>query len=861
MKPRGLKMSDSKSQPTMSPRPECTKRSKRFLLASILMLLTSFSAFSSAGSFQTNLINNPEFSSSLHNWISSGITIGQFEGSEGSMSQMASTEYTSFTRSGALEQDIDLSTVDIDGVNIGERLSKGELQVVFGGWHAAESDNYNTAKISITFLDSKDEPISAPAVISAATSTGLLDWVKREASSIIPPDTKKIRYRVDLKKNNKSGYIVLFDNAFLYLGEAEDKDRDGVLDIYDIDNDNDGLVDPDSESKNILSNSNFSKLQTDWTFSGAVIGNFESNSQTTSLMFSTNYISHGREGFFEQTITLNQLGFNPEKLRQHLAQNKLKVVYGGWHASAHNLFNNSKITVTFHDLNGEEIDQPSLISKGGTFGLDKWIKREEAALIPASTDSIKYRVDLNKDNESGHQIRFDDAYLFIARAHDDDLDNIMNELDIDNDSDGIVDIEYESRNLLKNSDFSAHQTGWDLYSLTFIKEEGIHQTDSTILSTESFFWTDSGYAQQDIALSTLGFRTQDITENASTERLGAVFGGWHATQAGMQNTATIKLIFIGADEKETAPPEIISAASSSQISSWKYRERSVLIPKDTTILRYRVELSKERIDGHNVRFDDPFLNIRSFSDVDLDNISDVSDLDSNQDGIIDPRNEQLNLLKNPEFLEYQTSWSISGLDMQLLQNQHGQTSLMVTNQYSSYSKSGYLEQDINLDRLGIDGDKLDGMIRSQVLFVNFGGTYSTVSEQGNTTEIQLQFLDSEENSVGEPVTISPQSTSGAEDWKKLEAVSQVPVGTRTLRFRTLLEKRGSGHLVKFDAPFVYLTYENNTQPSNQAGKTESSSNATKSSSGGGILDLTILISMIMLALFRTFLTHKKVDLY
>lgn len=857
MKLRELKMSNSKNQPTVPPRSKCTKRSKIFLLASIFIFLKCFSTFSSAGSFQTNLLNNPEFSSLLNNWTSSGITIGQFEDNEGSMSQMASTEYTSFTRTGVLEQDIDLSTIDINGVNLSDRLSKGELQVVFGGWHAAAWDNYNTAKISITFLDSKDEPVNAPVVISAATSIGVLDWVKREASSIVPSDTRKIRYRVDLKKNNKSGYIVLFDNAFLYLGEAEDKDHDGILDAYDIDNDNDGLVDPDRESRNILSNPNFSKLQTDWTFSGAIIGNFESNNQTTSLMFSTDSVSHGREGFFEQNIILSKLGFDPENLDKQLSQNKLKVVYGGWHASAHNLFDNSRITLTFHDLNGEQIGPPSLISKAGTSGFSDWIKREEAALIPRSTSAIKYRVDLNKDNESGHQIRFDDAYLFVVRAYDDDLDNTMNELDIDNDSNGLIDIDYESRNLLKNSDFSAHQTGWDLHSLTFINKEGRFQTDSTILSTEHSFWVNSGYAQQDISLNELGFRPQDISDNGSTERLGVVFGGWHATDTGMQNKATIKLLFINADGEETGPPAIISGAGSSQVNSWQYREQSTLIPKDTITLRYRIELSKERDDGLNVRFDDSFVNIRSFSDVDFDNVLDISDIDLNQDGLVDPTSESLNLLKNPEFLEYQTNWSISGLEFKPLQNQQGLNSLMITNQYSSYSRSGYLEQDIPLNKLGIDGDKLDKMMGSQTLYINFGGSHSTAGKQGNTTTIQMQFLDAEEKPIDLPVIIARQSTSDVEDWKKIEAVSQVPLGTRILRFRALLEKTGSGYLVNFDAPFVYLTYKNDTEQSNQISETEAESNTAKPSSGGGIFDLKILISMIVLALFRTFLIHKK----
>ncbi|WP_161936950.1 hypothetical protein, partial [Pseudoalteromonas sp. XI10] len=76
--------------------------------------------------------------------------------------------------------------------------------------------------------------------------------------------TVSLVYRVELSKSRDTGYLALFDDAFVYLQLADDEDLDSVLDDADFDVNNDGIIDEAHYETNLLKNNTFKDGVTYW---------------------------------------------------------------------------------------------------------------------------------------------------------------------------------------------------------------------------------------------------------------------------------------------------------------------------------------------------------------------------------------------------------------------------------------------------------------------------------------------------------------------------------------------------------------------------------------------------------------------
>jgi hypothetical protein len=143
-------------------------------------------------------------------------------------------------------------------------------------------------------------------------------------------------------------------------------------------------------------------------------------------MVAVNYDYSARNDSIEQTVTFADVGFSDENaLQQALANNSMKLVFGGWHATWRVDDNSTRILVIFKDENGEAIGLPTELSDAGT-GANAWNKRIADVVVPVNARSVTYRVELKKPRESGYRALFDDAFVFLVDIRDDDNDGLSN---------------------------------------------------------------------------------------------------------------------------------------------------------------------------------------------------------------------------------------------------------------------------------------------------------------------------------------------------------------------------------------------------------------------------------------------------
>ncbi|WP_161936916.1 hypothetical protein, partial [Pseudoalteromonas sp. XI10] len=130
-------------------------------------------------------------------------------------------------------------------------------------------------------------------------------------------------------------------------------------------------------------------------------------------MLATSYSYSAQSGYAEQTLALSELGFaNNDATQAALAANEMKVVFGGWHATAGTEEQYSRILLTFKDSEGEVIGLPIELNQSGTPNY-AWQRRETSAIIPAGTVSLVYRVELSKSRDTGYLALFDDAFVYL----------------------------------------------------------------------------------------------------------------------------------------------------------------------------------------------------------------------------------------------------------------------------------------------------------------------------------------------------------------------------------------------------------------------------------------------------------------
>ncbi|WP_158966998.1 VCBS repeat-containing protein [Paraglaciecola sp. L3A3] len=549
---------------------------------------------------ELNIITNSFFSNNIEGWYLSGLYPYLLKNRAEVDDLMVGTRNDSRGGSGYISQEVNLFDLGFsDEVALAEALEANALQVRYGGWSAGDS-----AGITLVFKDNDGEVIGAPSIISNA-STDRYVWMKRELISLIPEGTRSILYRVDL--SGSDAVSSRFDDAFLFIERANDSDNDDVLDVYDIDNDNDGVIDIEFTERNFLLNNDFLTRQTHWTFSSLYPYLLKNRAEVDDLMVGTRNDSRGGSGYISQEVNLFDLGFSDEvALAEALEANAMQVRYGGWSAG-----DSAGITLVFKDNDGEVIGAPSIISNAST---DRyvWMKRELISLIPEGTRSILYRVDLSGSDAVSS--RFDDAFLFIERANDSDNDDVLDVYDIDNDNDGVIDIEFTERNFLLNNDFLTRQTHWTFSSLYPYLLKNRAEIDDLMVGTRNDSRGGSGYISQEVNLFDLGFSDEvALAEALEANAMQVRYGGWSAG-----DSAGITLVFKDNDGEVIGAPSIISNASTDRYV-WMKRELTSLIPEGTRSILYRVDLSGS--DAVSSRFDDAFLFIYDLRDLDSDGLS------------------------------------------------------------------------------------------------------------------------------------------------------------------------------------------------------------------------------------------------
>ena len=412
----------------------------------------------------------------------------------------------------------------------------------------------------------------------------------------------------------------------------------------DIDLNDDGLVDEEHYSTNLLLNADFTQSGESWEVSDLEFHLLESRNGAESTMLGSTNSHRVSYGSATQVITLADAGFSDtESLDNVLSANHMKVVFGAWHATSNMNNTLTEITLTFLDEDGAAIGSPEVLSKAGTLDY-AWQRREGEAVIPSGTRAISYKVELYEPGSTGVWNRVDDAYLHIQLAEDDDLDSVLDYNDVDKDNDGIVDEDSYATNLLSNDDFTNVGESWEVSDLEFHLLESRNGAESTMLGSTNSHRVSYGSATQVITLADAGFSDTESLDNVlSANHMKVVFGAWHAT-SNMNNTLTeITLTFLDEDGAAIGSPEVLSKAGTLDYA-WQRREGEAVIPSGTRAISYKVELYEPGSTGVWNRIDDAFINIHDISDPDNDGLgytaeinegTDPNDADTDNDGIPD----------------------------------------------------------------------------------------------------------------------------------------------------------------------------------------------------------------------------------
>ncbi|WP_462169271.1 hypothetical protein [Pseudoalteromonas lipolytica] len=730
---------------------------------------------------QSNLLVNNNFSSEFEGWQVSNLTIINDLGYKNYEGPVASTANTTARTEGYLTQTLVLSQLGFSNrAQLDDALASNAMKVVFGGW-ALGNDKGNS--ITVTFLDKEGVVIDEGIKLSDAAPDA---WLKREAQGLIPEGTYSINYRVDLVAY-RVYHGTKFDDAFLYIQVADDSDVDDVLDSFDIDNNNDGLVDADKADKNLLINPDFTDYQSGWTVSNLTMMLANGPTGLQELIVGTTNTTARTEGYLTQTLVLSQLGFsNRAQLDDALASNAMKVVFGGW--ALGNDKGNS-ITVTFLDKEGVVIDEGIKLSDAAP---DAWLKREAQGLIPEGTYSINYRVDLGSYRVY-HGTKFDDAFLYIQVADDSDVDDVLDSFDIDNNNDGLVDADKADKNLLINPDFTDYQSGWTVSNLTMMLANGPTGLQELIVGTTNTTARTEGYLTQTLVLSQLGFSNRAQLDDAlASNAMKVVFGGW---ALGNDKGNSITVTFL--DKEGVVIDEGIKLSDAAP-DAWLKREAQGLIPEGTYSINYRVDLGSYRV-YHGTKFDDAFLYIQVADDSDVDDVLDSFDIDNNNDGLVDADKADKNLLINPDFTDYQSGWTVSNLTMMLANGPTGLQELIVGTTNTTARTEGYLTQTLVLSQLGFSNRaQLDDALASNAMKVVFGG-WALGNDKGNS--ITVTFLDKEGVVIDEGIKLSDAAPDA---WLKREAQGLIPEGTYSINYRVDLVAYRVYHGTKFDDAFLYI---------------------------------------------------------
>ncbi|WP_163932348.1 hypothetical protein [Paraferrimonas sp. SM1919] len=718
------------------------------------------------------------------------------------------------TEYGVIKQDINIDSSVLDG---------GIKKAVFGGWHATSNLSGQLTKITLTFQNSNAEGLGSKVLSWAGT--GGFTWKKRESHIIIPAETSKITFKVEFEKfHNTKGHVVRFDDAFLYIEPALDVDKDGIEDAFDLDINNDGLVEELHHNTNVLPNSGYKDTQQSWSTSSAQLSSHLDRDGVEKHMFVKND-GTTEQGSISQVVSLNSLGFNDlTNLDNKLEQNALKLVFGGWHTTTSLNSDFSKITVTFKNENNEGL-RSKVIDWAGTGG--EWKERSSEVLIPSGTRQIEYKVEFKKPKYSdGKRIRFDDGFMYIQPAQDIDLDAVIDKYDLDLDNDGLVDQQHYQTNILKNSSYKDTQENWVTSSAQLAKHKDAGGIEK-LMFVKNDGTTEQGSLTQVVSLQSLGF--SDLTfldSQLSDNALKVVFGGWHATSSLNSDFSKITLLFTNSDN-EGLGTHVLSWAGTGEYS-WRERKGEALIPVGTREITFKVEFKKPKYsDGNRVRFDDGFIYIQPAIDIDLDSVLDEKDIDIDNDGLVDEEHYKTNLLNNANYQDTQQFWESSSSYLASHNDKTGTQKLMYVKSDGT-SEVGTLSQSISIQSVGLTNiDNLETQLAAGKLKLAFGGWFATISDGSDQLRISIIFQDKDGNGIGNE-TID-WATTGDLNWARLSKEALIPSGAATILFQVEFKKSkySDGNRVRFDDGFVYI------QPNDYVEETEQPDKGTDTGTESG----------------------------
>lgn len=573
----------------------------------------------------------------------------------------------------------------------------------------------------------------------------------------------------------------------------------------DIDLNEDGLVDEEHYSTNLLLNADFTQSGESWTTAGLEYITAENKSNVSSTILASAYRDKSMEGTATQVVALASIGFSDTtSLDTALSNNKMKVVFGAWHATKNMNSYLSEITLSFLDEDGNAFGKGVVLSQAGTSEYE-WQKREGDAVIPEGTRAISYKVRLNKTHDYGNFVRVDDTFLFIQPAEDHDLDSVLDYKDIDNNGDGFIDEEHYTTNLLANGDFNQSGESWSTRGLAYITAQNQNDVESPMLASASWDNTIEGTATQIVTLASVGFSDTEILDTVlANNEMKVVFGAWHSTKGIYTYLSEITLTFIDEDGNPINNGVVLGQAGTVN-NEWKKREEEAVIPVGTRALSYNVRLKKEDEFFHPSRLDNAFLHIQPAEDNDLDSVLDYNDVDKDNNGIVDEDSYFTNLLANDGFSKYGEYWQRTGLVYIISKNIDNTDSVMLASADNKNAREGRVTQIVSLASVGFgDNESFDTELAKNKTKVVFGAHHSTIDTTSDLSEISLTFLDENGNQIGDRAVLSEAGT-GYDEWQKRTAETIIPAGARSFSYSVYLNKsRGDGHRVKIDDTFLYI---------------------------------------------------------
>ena len=187
------------------------------------------------------------------------------------------------------------------------------------------------------------------------------------------------------------------------------------------------------------------------------------------------------------------------------------------------------------------------------------------------------------------------------------------------------------------------------------------------------------------------------------------------------------------------------------------------------------------------------------------NVYSDTDIDSDDNGLVDEGSYTTNLLVNGDFTQSGESWTTSSSIFITTENKDNFDSTMVAIPYSNTTKLGTATQIVTLASLGFsDTANLDTVLANNQMKVVFGAWHSTKDMNSYLSEIMLTFLDEDGNPFDEGVMLSKAGTSNYE-WKEREGEAVIPVGTRAISYQIRLYKdHENGSVTRVDDTFLFI---------------------------------------------------------